>query len=145
MENYYGILGCTTSSSHEEMKQSYLSLVLKYHPDKLSPDISDGEKRSHVDHFITIDKAWKILGDVDIRKEYDARWHQRCLAQQWPIQEDVQFEDFDEFEYAGSRRAHVYSCRCGGDYYLTAMDVQFKMDLVCCETCSLCIRVIYDS
>ncbi len=143
MEDFYAILECQPDSTQEEIKSSFQKLALKFHPDKLcaSSPTSSASSHSVGREFVQINKAWKVLGDDASRKEYDARWTQRCIAQDWPIQEDVSFDDFD----AEPDTADVtHECRCGGVYRLTPVDVSFRLDIVTCESCSLCIRVLYN-
>lgn len=64
-KDYYAILGCTKSSSNEEIKKKYHSLALKYHPDK-----NQGDKRAE-EKLKEINEAWNILGDKSKREEYD--------------------------------------------------------------------------
>ena len=146
MENYYETLGCQSNATHEELKQAYQKLALEYHPDKLCQHASAAccavqadKMEESTQQFITIDRAWKVLGDTDMRKEYDARWTSRCAAQKWPIQDEV---DFTDFEWDDNEHIYFYSCRCGGEYVLSKIDAGFGVDYVCCESCSLCIRVL---
>ena len=151
MEDYYETLGCHRSATYEELKQAYQKLALKYHPDKRcqqqapalaaaagSAAPAGSVEQESTQMFITIDRAWKVLGDTDMRKEYDARWTLRCAAQKWPIQDEV---DFTDFEWDDEEQMHFYPCRCGGDYVLSKVDASFGVDYVCCESCSLCIRI----
>ena len=64
-KDYYAILGCSKSSSNEEIKKKYHSLALKYHPDKNPRDKIAEEK------FKDINEAWSVLGDKSKREEYD--------------------------------------------------------------------------
>lgn len=255
MEDLYKILHCDDNASQRELRKSYQELALKFHPDKV------GEQSN--EKFIKINRAWTILGDPRLREQFDIRWKERCLAQAYPIQDTVDFEDFelqeedevgheqtiDVCEFAvksnhsnynktdgnenegsvnnsNSNKASglsigcesvtssetaktlqmkgdnldlitcnkdskscsaksdginkpdnvdnlktesvtdmvneinvetntgdksdphedsvfVYSCRCGGSYVLTGVDVKLKFDIVCCDTCSLSVQVIY--
>ncbi|XP_045172513.2 DPH4 homolog [Mercenaria mercenaria] len=228
MENLYRILNCNETASMQELKKSYQVLALKHHPDKATPSQSGDRYR---EKFIKINNAWTILRDSRLREQYDAKWKERCLAQTYPIQDTVDFEEFEKIEACGTdisegvlqkaenvdaesglskgdncamavgndhtagligeesyenresynltegrvecsekdetglpgkqqenERAHVtelppltddeigytYNCRCGGSYILTGVDVKLKFDIVCCDTCSLSIKVIYD-
>ena len=140
MDNYYELLKCSMDAAPEELKSAYQTLAREHHPDKLMQQgASDSEAQMNSGQFTQIDKAWKVLGDPELRKEYDAKWQQRCLAQKWPIQDDVEFVEF----YLEEDDCFYYDCRCGGQHILTSTDVSFKVDLVCCGSCSLSIRVLY--
>ena len=163
MEDYYSILECSPTATNQELRKSYQRLVLLHHPDKgqghqnVTHDSHTGTipqgqgQKSHSDTqtdgsemFIKINKAWKILGDDNLRETYDARWTERCLAQEFPVQDEVSFSEFSVDEDAETgQNVYTYGCRCGGDYVLMDADVSFLMDLVCCESCSLTIRVTY--
>ena len=134
MENLYEILECDSTCSQEELKQSYKKLALKYHPDKQN-QTDDSSVR-----FVKINKAWNILSNVDLRKEYDSKWTQRCILQEYPIQDTV---DIDDFDLDLSDNNYKYSCRCGGFYMISETDLKFNVDLVCCESCSLTVRIVY--
>lgn len=43
-----------------------------------------------------------------------------------------------------TNREYHYECRCGGTYILTQLDIELKFDIVCCDTCSLAISVVYN-
>lgn len=169
MEDLYEILQCDRNASYEDLKKSYQALALKYHPDKnveselpRKDKIDDtGQTASKnpmtnesntADMFIRIDKAWKILGDSSLREHFDLRWRQRSLTQEWPVQDDVDFVDFDsespDTDFSSSNQltgSYSYPCRCGGFYILEPADVTLSVDFVCCDTCSLSIRVIYNN
>ena len=156
MENLYDSLQCESTASHDQIRKSYQTLALKHHPDKA------GENHTSVssEEFIKINRAWKILSDPKLREQYDVRWAERCLAQSYPIQDTIEFEQFDLLDNDGSdlhtelcsdlSKQHGvvveygYECRCGGYYILTNDDVEMKFDLVCCDSCSLTVKVLYN-
>lgn len=143
MENLYEILQCNKTDPVDVIKQSYQRLVRELHPDKVNnSSMTDSEKLEMKDRFLAVGRAWKILSDARLRREFDVRWQERCLAQEGPVQEEVCLEDFDVDE---ERNLRTYDCRCGGCYKLTDMDTNLRMDVVCCDTCSLNVRVNYDS
>lgn len=157
MENLYELLNCRETASWTEIKRAYQSLALQYHPDKhegsssTSNDRKGAEtKQMLAEKFVKINKAWNILNDPKLRKEYDIRWKQRCLAQDWPIQEEVNFSAFELDGHAGNgpctedSNMYTYHCRCGGEFSLTKTDVTLKFDIICCNTCSLAVKVIYN-
>lgn len=228
MENLYRILNCSETASFQELKKSYQSLALQYHPDKSQQGQACSEK------FVRINRAWKVLSDARLREQYDARWRERCFVQAYPVQDSVDFVEFEKLETCstgaselqfrelqesrnsgkckpvsgcevlqdqdavkddpymdrlsgdiqstesnpketeintsvsdeiGSHLSHTenestgvqgllhnshntiykYDCRCGGSYVLTDVDVQLRFDIVCCDTCSLSVQVIYDT
>ncbi|KAL8604646.1 hypothetical protein ACOMHN_013426 [Nucella lapillus] len=132
MQDLYRILQCGPDASEEEIKQSFKRLALLHHPDK-GPS-SDSAL------FVQISKAWEVLKDSDLRQEYDTKWREWCSVQHLPIQEEVEFSDFDE-----SDEDFVYPCRCGDYFVLTKSDAKWMFDIVCCQTCSLTLKVFYKS
>lgn len=47
-------------------------------------------------------------------------------------------------EYEAERGgAYSAPCRCGGSYIITEDNLEGGMDVVCCSTCTLSIRVLY--
>lgn len=103
MENLYKVLNCHETVSVQELKKSYQELALKFHPDK-SPGQSSAGK------FIKIKQAWNILGDSRLRKQYDVKWKERCLAQTYPIQDTVDFEEFDKVESNEPGDSEIIPC-----------------------------------
>lgn len=146
MENYYDVLGISPLSTPQEVKRSFQQLALQYHPDKLlnngTADISNEMNKTSADtsKFLQISRAWIVLGNADSRREYDAAWHQRCLAQEAPVQEVV---TVDEFIADQTGTCYVYPCRCGSDYELTSQQISYRVDYVSCPSCSLCIMLQY--
>ncbi|XP_052802823.1 dnaJ homolog subfamily A member 3, mitochondrial-like [Mya arenaria] len=224
MEDLYQILGCVSTASTSQLRKAYQDLALKHHPDK-SPAGTSAEQ------FVKINRAWKILEDHDLRQKYDLKWQERCLAQTYPIQDTVDFDEFEEvveeeegfssadsidikdgglanlvdtdnkirenhdrcsfndtrnlaeldvkvinafpvettitgqvkdgpvslidaerkneISHSSTRKVqkcssvYVLECRCGGSYMLTSVDLKLKFDIVCCDSCSLSVRVVY--
>ena len=65
MEDFYDILEITADASSDDIKKSYRSLAIKYHPDKNPGDILSEEK------FKKINEAHDTLKDENKRYEYD--------------------------------------------------------------------------
>lgn len=132
MENYYEVLGVSPLASSQELKRVFQQLARQHHPDKSSENAQQSSQR-----FSAISTAWKVLGDPELRKQYDAAWTQRCTAQAQPLQDSVAV---DEFDITADGR-WVFPCRCGGNYELTSQDIEFRVDYVSCPSCSLCIAI----
>ena len=64
MTNFYDILGVSKDASEQEIKKSYRSLSLKYHPDR-NPDPSATEK------YKAINEAYEVLSDEQKKQQYD--------------------------------------------------------------------------
>ena len=64
-ENFYDILGVDENASKEEIKKSYRSLQMKYHPDK-----NRGNQESMI-MTQQLNEAYETLKDDQKRKEYD--------------------------------------------------------------------------
>lgn len=65
MINYYEVLGVAENASQEEIKKSYRTLAMKYHPDKNQGDIKSEES------FKQVQEAYENLSDEGKRKNYD--------------------------------------------------------------------------
>lgn len=63
--NYYNILNIPFDASQEDIKKSYRTLSLKYHPDKNS---NDNDKTIL---FQNITQAYKILSNIESKTNYD--------------------------------------------------------------------------
>lgn len=64
-KDYYKILGVSKNASQSEIKNAYMKLVKKYHPD-INPNNKEFEEK-----FKEINEAYETLKDVNKRKQYD--------------------------------------------------------------------------
>lgn len=64
LKNYYEILNVKVDASSQEIKEAYLKLSKKNHP-----DVNQSENAKHV--FQEITEAYEVLGNVIGRKDYD--------------------------------------------------------------------------
>uniref|UniRef100_A0A6J0TW96 DnaJ homolog subfamily C member 24 isoform X3 n=1 Tax=Pogona vitticeps TaxID=103695 RepID=A0A6J0TW96_9SAUR len=92
-KDWYSILGAGPSDSLTDLKRKYQRLVLLYHPDKQSTDVPAGEVEARMQRFIEIDRAWKILGNEETKKEYDLQRREYELTQGWPVDAQVSLGD----------------------------------------------------
>lgn len=61
MKNYYDVLGVRSNATADEIKRAYRKLASQHHPDK----------GGDVKKFQEIEEAYRTLGDVDKRAQYD--------------------------------------------------------------------------
>ncbi|KAA3680142.1 uncharacterized protein DEA37_0008339 [Paragonimus westermani] len=66
-KNYYEVLQIKPSASQSDVKNAYLELSKKYHPDAAGEDPSARVK------FVEIAEAFSVLGKLESRQEYDAK------------------------------------------------------------------------
>lgn len=71
LKDYYKILEIERTASQKDIKQAYLRLLRKYHPDK-----NPGDQKMQ-DKFEDIVEAYNILGDLDKRLEYSRRLNKK--------------------------------------------------------------------
>ncbi|MBD3424896.1 MAG: DnaJ domain-containing protein [Candidatus Latescibacteria bacterium] len=65
MEDYYTVLQLSPTSSEEDIKKKFFSLVKLYHPDRNDDTLADDRK------FKLINEAYSVLGNPVKRREYD--------------------------------------------------------------------------
>jgi DnaJ-class molecular chaperone len=64
-EEFYSILGISSTASQDDIKNAFRELALKYHPDR---DKSAGAE----ERFKKINEAYAVLSHTERRKEYDS-------------------------------------------------------------------------
>jgi DnaJ-class molecular chaperone len=65
LPNYYEVLGLKPGASQEEIKKSFRTLALKYHPDKNKGSEESKQK------FMKIVEAYEVLSDEQARQRYE--------------------------------------------------------------------------
>ena len=65
MKNHYEVLGVSSSATPDEIKKSFRTLALKYHPDR-----NPGDKKAE-EKFKEMAGAYEVLSDPEKRREYD--------------------------------------------------------------------------
>lgn len=161
---HYEVIGVKEDASQEEIRKTYRSTILSYHPDKLqkpcetsNPELESGEK------FLHVQRAWEILSDPRSRALYDSEL--QTLRQDTVTAEDVRLEDMS-IEDDGEWFELSYSCRCGDCFSinsleLTEMGYSVLRDgneislrvlgsspasvVLPCGSCSLKVRILIDA
>ena len=64
MDDYYRSLELNKNASMDEIRKSFRTLALRYHPDKNKDEGSKGK-------FMKIVEAYEVLSDVNRKKNYD--------------------------------------------------------------------------
>jgi curved DNA-binding protein CbpA len=84
LENYYEILGVSTTANNEEIKDAFWSLARVHHPDV-------SEEGGAVEKFQVISLANDTLSDPEKRKKYDRRYHFNKREPQKPKHRDPRY------------------------------------------------------
>lgn len=66
----YELLGVSMKASDKEIKSAYRKLSLKFHPDKVSKDLTDAEKLHMEELYVKITKAYESLTDEIVKANY---------------------------------------------------------------------------
>ncbi len=122
-ETLYDVLEVKMDASMDDIRQKYLLMAKKYHPDK-----SKGE----YDKFMMVQKAWEILRDEGAR----AKYNQSILAD---VTKNIAFStiyeiDLDDCEYDEMREEYNAHCRCGEEIVVHCDDLEEV-----CLNISLCL------
>ncbi|XP_051978948.1 dnaJ homolog subfamily C member 24-like isoform X2 [Xyrauchen texanus] len=137
-KDWYSILGASPTDDIQEMKQKYQKLILTFHPDKQRPGVSEREAEQHLQRFIDVDQAWKILSNEESRNKYNLQLRAHELKQSWPVDDHITLNDMN---WDNDAECYTYSCRCGGEFILDKEEMQEAETVVCCDSCSLSIEV----
>lgn len=128
--DHYAVLQVDKTASQDDIKKAYQQLILRHHPDKSE----GGEGNSN--NFIRIDEAFKVLKDPESRRVYDSKIFQQ--TSQMIIHDTVRS---DEFSFDESNEVHFFTCKCGG-WYVLDEELKDPEYIICCDECSLVIKVI---
>jgi len=61
---------------------------------------------------------------------------------------DLNFHDeveLEDFEWDEDEQAWTYPCPCGDRFMITADELEYGEEVATCPSCSLIVRVIYDT
>lgn len=141
--NFYTVLNVDRKSSLQEIKQQYISLSHRYHPDKNTTNDSQ--------IFLTIQQAWETLRDATLRKKYDKELERKDIDVQRRQGEVSEIIKLSEMNVDEEKEILVWPCRCGSNYeisldgtYAQDGDMKFGEMIVICSGCSLKIKVEND-
>lgn len=101
MQTYYDILKLNPDCTLEDIKNAYRQLCKIYHPDRNPED---------KDRFIEIKKAYDILSDEELRKEYDLDLlcSPNCKPQRVNIKNNIELT-LEECYYGCVKKYRLYS------------------------------------
>jgi len=132
----YEILGCDKVTSFETLKDNYRKLLVKLHPDK---SVSSSTTAACAE----LNKAWNVLKDPDLKKNYDEQLEQNDIDTEVTIFETLNVGDLENNEVDDTL---FYKCRCGGLFLVPKLMVlnvyQIEPILFPCDDCSLFIEVL---
>ncbi|KAI8337729.1 DNAJ heat shock N-terminal domain-containing protein [Chlamydoabsidia padenii] len=137
METHYQVLGVPADASLSTIKQRFQQLIIEHHPDKRGSSSPPILKEDYAHRIL---QAWTVLRDDEKRKLYDTQLEVAAQKEKVTINADVDLDDM-EYEEGGT---FSLMCRCSGYYVITENDLELGNDVVCCDNCSLRIRVLYD-
>ena len=73
-QDFYRVLGVKRNAASEQISAAYRKLAKSYHP-SANPKDKDASER-----FREISKAYQILGNPDLKEEYDSVGHEKFLS-----------------------------------------------------------------
>jgi len=85
--DYYAILGVSPNATQEEIREAYIELAVKNHPDNIYESEAYSENGESPEHqllvkkrFQQINQAYFILSDPQRRQIYDTQYNEYCSA-----------------------------------------------------------------
>jgi DnaJ-class molecular chaperone len=92
-DNFYKVLGVDEKASKEEIKKSYRTMQMKYHPDK------NNNSQDAINMTQKLNEAYETLGDDEKREEYDMTRNNPFLKGGSNV--DVQMDDILNMMFGG--------------------------------------------
>jgi DnaJ-class molecular chaperone len=92
-DNFYKVLGVDEKASKEEIKKSYRTMQMKYHPDK------NNNSQDAINMTQKLNEAYETLGDDEKREEYDMTRNNPFLKGGSNV--DVQMNDILNMMFGG--------------------------------------------
>lgn len=69
---HYEVLGVAAGAGPDEVRAAYLRAARIHHPDRVAED-RRAEREAAEARMRDVNEAWRVLGDPDRRRDYDAR------------------------------------------------------------------------
>ena len=126
---HYEALNVSPQASTAEIHQCYRAAALACHPDR-NAGRADATVR-----FQTVQHAWEVLGNADLRAAYDAAL---AAVSEGRISEEVDLDDM-QFEKDGPAECYTWPCRCGSCYMVRRAR---NLRTAQCLICALLVRVL---
>lgn len=136
----YEELGVVASASVEEIKAAFRERAKQCHPDKVRQNSSRQTAVDSEEAFRRVREAYELLTDPETRAQHDAGKlvEQRRAATVLEV-------DLDDMELDEEQDTYTFKCRCSGSYTISGDQLSEGYDTICCSSCSLFIRVLYES
>ncbi|KYR01498.1 DNAJ heat shock N-terminal domain-containing protein [Tieghemostelium lacteum] len=143
MKNYYEILQVSPESTLNDIKKSFNSLVLLYHPDKQQQQQHSSIElvESIKNRYLDLQSAYECLRDINKRSIYDSQLLE-LSRQKYSITDEI---DLDDMEYNEDTLEYYYNCRCGDKFVIREDQLSNDIDVACCGGCSLAIKVLFST
>ncbi|KAH9603586.1 hypothetical protein KSS87_015962 [Heliosperma pusillum] len=121
-ETYYDILNVKEDASFEDIRQSYRSAILQYHPDKLCKPSQLPYSGKYVeDRFLKVKKAMEILGDSRSRALYDHNI--RSLQSDILVGDEIALEDMTVDDTEEDLEL-CHKCQCGDFFVISCSELE---------------------
>ena len=109
MTDHYEVLGVSNTASQTEIKRSFRTLALKYHPDRNRNSEEAKQK------FMQIVESYEVLSDAQARTQYDMNMFHALYDYKSKWQKRAAYADFDKvYNYAKRRRGFNSAGGIGG-------------------------------
>ena len=105
-DSFYKVLGVDEKASKDEIKRSYRTLQMKYHPDR------NNNSQDAVNMTQKLNEAYETLGDDEKREEYDATRNNPFLRGGPNV--DVQMDDIINMMFGGIPGMNMGGMNMGG-------------------------------